>query len=74
VYWELDYALRLFPLPHLLVLADHAEQYQYKKAFSGGDATGDCCTVVNPGSFSSDYSFVVYQPATRTVEFSRVTL
>ena len=71
VYWELDHTLRLFPLPHLLVLADHAEQYKYEKAVNIDDPT-DNCQVVNPGSFSSDYSFIVYQPATKSCEFSRV--
>lgn len=67
VFWELDYALRLFPLPDLLILADHAEHFEYEK---GGESQN--CKVVNPGSFSSDTSFVVYQPATRVVEFSRL--
>lgn len=63
IYWELDYTLRLSPLPHLLVLADRVDQYSY------------CykdCNVVNPGSFSSDFSFIAYRPSTRAVEFSRV--
>jgi DNA polymerase epsilon subunit 2 len=64
VHWELDYTLRLAPLPHLLVLADHADQYAF-------DCKGGC-QAVNPGSFSSDYSFVVYRPATQECEFSRV--
>lgn len=41
VYWELDYTLRLTPLPHLLILADKVDQYSY------------CykdCNVVNPGT------------------------
>eukprot|EP01038_Epipyxis_sp_PR26KG_P013213 gene13213-17712_t len=63
VHWELDYTLRLFPLPHLLILADHADHYSY---------VYKACTTVNPGSFSSDYSFVVYRPASKSVEFSRV--
>lgn len=63
IYWELDYTMRLFPLPDLLVLADRTDQYAL-----------DCwgCNTVNPGSFSSDFSFVVYRPCTRSVEFSRV--
>lgn len=63
IYWELDYTLRLTPLPHLLVLADKVDQYSY------------CykdCHVVNPGSFSSDFSFIAYRPSTRSIEFSRV--
>ncbi len=30
VYWELDYTMRLSPLPHLLVLADHSEQFEHE--------------------------------------------
>lgn len=62
VHWELDHSLRLFPLPHLLVLADRTEQFCYDKA----------CHVVNPGMFASDFSFVVYQPSDRSVQYSRV--
>ena len=63
IYWELDYTLRLSPLPHLLVLADKVDQYHYLYKD---------CNVVNPGSFSSDFSFIAYRPSTRNVEFSRV--
>ena len=63
IYWELDYTLRLLPLLHLLILADHADQYSFE--YKG-------CQVVNPGSFSSDYSFVMYRPATKEVEFNKL--
>jgi DNA polymerase epsilon subunit 2 len=63
IVWDLDYTLRITPLPHLLVLGDQVDQFSY-------DYCG--CKVVNPGSFASDYSFVVYRPATRAVEFSRI--
>lgn len=45
------------------MLADHADQYLI-------DCKG--CKAVNPGSFSSDYSFVVYRPALKECEFSRL--
>lgn len=89
IYWELDYTLRLFPLPDLVrdfgflslhcathsrlltdivaflqvVLADSSEQYMCEH---------EGCVAANPGSFSSDSSFIVYRPALRTVEFSRI--
>jgi len=63
VFWELDHAMRLTPLPHLLVLADRVDQF----IWSHSD-----CTAVNPGSFGSDGSFVVYRPSNRSVELSRV--
>ncbi|CAM9215034.1 unnamed protein product [Ascophyllum nodosum] len=63
IHWELDDALWLYPLPHVVVLADRTDQYRW--------LLGDCCAL-NPGSFPADASFVVYRPASRTVEFSRV--
>lgn len=64
VHWELDHTLRLFPLPNLLILADRTEQFSYS-------CHGTNC--VNPGVFSSDFSFVVYQPSNPgQVQFSRV--
>lgn len=63
VYWDLDHALRLTPLPHLLVLGDRTEKFV--KVYNG-------CVVTNPGSFSSDSSFVVYRPAERVVELSQL--
>mmetsp|Transcript_23884 Transcript_23884/g.21725 ORF Transcript_23884/g.21725 Transcript_23884/m.21725 type:complete len:109 (+) Transcript_23884:276-602(+) len=63
IYWDLDYTMRLTPLPHLLVLGDHADQYSFE--YSG-------CKTVNVGSFATDFSFVVYRPAVREVELSRI--
>ena len=60
IAWELDFTMRLMPVPHLVVLADHCQQYNYH--YQG-------CNVANPGSFSSDYSFLAYRPSNRTVEF-----
>jgi len=61
ISWDLDYTMRLHPLPQLLVLADHAADYRH---------TREGCTVINPGSFLADSSFVVYVPWDRSVEFS----
>jgi len=63
VYCAYEKSMRLFPLPHVVVLADHYEQYQWKF---------DDCHMLNPGSFSADGSFVVYRPAMLQTEFSRV--
>lgn len=54
--WAHDHAMWLFPSPHLVVVADKVEGY----TFTYGSTTG-----MNPGSFGSDLSFVVYQPAER---------
>jgi len=61
IAWDLDYTMRLHPLPQLLVMADHAADYRHAK---------EGCTVINPGSFLADTSFVVYVPWDRSVEFS----
>jgi len=69
VYWNHDHALRLYPLPDVLVMADCVDQYEWP--YCGVRA-------LNPGNFTTDGSFVVYYP-TRSgregeppqVEFSR---
>ena len=63
IYWGYDHALRIYPLPDVLVLADRTDQYQWRYTD---------CAVLNPGSFPTDFSFVVYRPATRETEFSRI--
>jgi DNA polymerase epsilon subunit 2 len=63
VYWSHDHALRLDPLPDVLILADHTDQYSW---------TYEDCSVFNPSSFATDFSFVVYRPATKDTEYSRV--
>jgi len=63
LYWGYDHAMSLHPLPDLLVLADKADQYQWKY---------EDCSVFNPGTFPADFSFVVYRPATLETEFSRI--
>lgn len=46
-----------------VILGDQTEQFSLTY---GG------CMAVNPGSFSSDYSFVVYRPSSKEIEFSKV--
>ena len=59
-YWNYDASLRLYPTPDVLILADHYDQYFWNY---------NECDVFNPGSFPTDFSFVVYRPATREVNF-----
>jgi DNA polymerase epsilon subunit 2 len=59
IYWELDHNFRLNPLPDLLVIGDQMEHFSHKL---------ENTNVVNPGSFTSDFSFVVYRPNTRECE------
>ena len=63
VYWNYDNALRLYPLPDMVILGDYYDQYH---------STYQKCDVLNPGSFPTDFSFVVYRPAQRSTEFSKV--
>ncbi|CEG77121.1 hypothetical protein RMATCC62417_11918 [Rhizopus microsporus] len=58
VYWGYDHALRLFPLPHAIILADKCENYgiSYEETHC-----------INPGSFpNSEMTWSVYFPATKT--------
>eukprot|EP00873_Tetraselmis_striata_P041547 jgi/Tetstr1/461811/TSEL_006893.t1 len=61
VYWQYDHAMHLFPLPHLLVLADGGGQAH--TSFSG-------CKCVTPGSFCRDSHFISYCPDEREIELS----
>ncbi|KAK1421047.1 hypothetical protein QVD17_23104 [Tagetes erecta] len=61
ISWNYDHCLHLYPTPHTIVLGDQSEQ----KAFR---YTGITC--FNPGSFSRDYTFVVYRPCNQEVELS----
>lgn len=63
ISWSYDHSLRIYPLPDLLVLADCVDQYEHNEN----------CLAINPGQFSTDYSFVVYMPQANKPEFSRIT-
>eukprot|EP00808_Paulinella_micropora_P022070 g61403.t1 len=65
IYWNLDHAMRLYPLPDLLILADTVDQFEVN--YEGVKA-------LNPGTFSSDFSFLIYYPASGKVEFSRIDI
>lgn len=64
VYWPLDSALQLYPLPDLIVTADK---------FNSFSTAHMECQVMNPGSFPrSEFSFKVYVPSTKAVEDSQI--
>lgn len=63
VYPGQDDALRLFPLPTLLVTGDRYNGYS-----TGYQGMG----AVNPGSFAVEGSFVLYDPVHRSPLFSRI--
>jgi DNA polymerase epsilon subunit 2 len=62
VYWQLDHALHLYPLPHALVLGDASPQAMHRHAG---------CLVINPGQLSEGL-FACYVPAQDEVEMSAV--
>ncbi|KAG8902425.1 DNA-directed DNA polymerase epsilon, subunit B [Tulasnella sp. 403] len=58
--WELDHALRLYPMPTTLILADKYERYEL---------TYEGCHVFNPGMFQGTlFGFSTYYPETRRSE------
>ncbi|CAO3653760.1 unnamed protein product [Mucor hiemalis] len=60
VYWSYDSALRLYPLPHALIIGDKCENY---------GITYDGTHCINPGSFPySDFTWRVYYPQSRKSE------
>uniref|UniRef100_A0AAY5EBH0 DNA polymerase epsilon subunit n=1 Tax=Electrophorus electricus TaxID=8005 RepID=A0AAY5EBH0_ELEEL len=64
VYWSYDYALRVYPVPDLIIFADKYDPF----SISNSD-----CLCINPGSFPrSGFSFKVYYPSNRTVEDSKL--
>lgn len=58
VYWQHDHSLAVYPLPHVLVLADST---------ASNTTTFEGCQVFNPGSFA-EKTFAAYVPANESVE------
>ncbi|KAG0236585.1 DNA-directed DNA polymerase epsilon, subunit B [Actinomortierella wolfii] len=64
VYWAYDHALRLYPAPDALILADKFDAY---------NTNYEGCHCMNPGSFpASDYSWIVYYPASRRSDICQI--
>ncbi|ODN74772.1 DNA polymerase epsilon subunit B [Cryptococcus amylolentus CBS 6039] len=70
--WEYDHALRLYPMPSAVVLADKYERY---------DLTYEGCHVFNPGRFVGgvgeegwEFEWSMYYPATGRSERSVLTM
>lgn len=59
VLWAHHHALWLFPTPHVVVMADKVDGFICRYGGSLG---------MNPGSFSTDFSFMVYLPADRRAQ------
>ncbi len=65
LYWNLDQAMYLYPIPDVLILGDSYDQYVVRER----EPDYLAC---NPGSFGADTSFVVVRPSTLEVEESRI--
>ncbi|KAG0374933.1 DNA-directed DNA polymerase epsilon, subunit B [Mortierella sp. AD032] len=64
VSWAHDHALRIYPIPDALILADKFEAYNFKY---------QNCHCMNPGSFpTSDYSWMVYYPASKRSDICQI--
>ncbi|XP_031458124.1 DNA polymerase epsilon subunit 2 isoform X3 [Phasianus colchicus] len=64
VYWAYDYALRVYPVPDMLVIADKYDPFT---------VTNTDCLCINPGSFPRNgFSFKVFYPSNKTVEDSKL--
>ncbi|KAJ1734688.1 DNA-directed DNA polymerase epsilon, subunit B [Coemansia sp. Benny D160-2] len=64
VYWAYDHAMRVYPAPDVLVLADRFDSYSVN--YEGAQC-------INPGPFSAgDFSFFMYYPVSRTAQYSRI--
>ncbi|EPQ28615.1 uncharacterized protein PFL1_03918 [Pseudozyma flocculosa PF-1] len=64
VLWEHDHALRLYPMPTALVLADTYDRFEL---------TYEGCHVFNPGSFrGSSFGWSTYYPASGRMERSEL--
>ena len=67
IFWELDYTLRLSPLPDFIVIAEDEEQFSYPFFSSESDDKNDdpalATVIFNPGSFGTQLDFSLLCPA-----------
>jgi len=63
IYWNFDHCMFLYPIPDTLILADRYDQFEH---------IFEDCICFNPGSFTSDFSFVTYSPRGKKPQFSRI--
>jgi len=63
IYWAQDHALRLFPLPDLVVTCDASESWETEYME---------CPFLNPGSFTKNNTFLMYHPHTRKHQFQQM--
>jgi DNA polymerase epsilon subunit 2 len=63
IYWMHDHALRLFPLPDVVVACDSSESWEteYLQA-----------AFLNSGSFSKNQTFLMYRPNSRQHQFQQM--
>eukprot|EP00755_Sulcionema_specki_P008744 Sspe_Gene.41776::Locus_20224_Transcript_1_1_Confidence_1.000_Length_2081::g.41776::m.41776/K02325/POLE2; DNA polymerase epsilon subunit 2 len=63
VMWSLDHVMRLYPLPHLVVLADRDKAWE--TSYAG-------CLFLSPGSFARTGSFFLYRPCDGEYDYKQV--
>ena len=66
IYWERDQAMWLYPAPNTIFLGDRSETQCLAKNVC------EVTTMVNPGCFADDGSFVIYKPSSRDVILSAI--
>jgi DNA polymerase epsilon subunit 2 len=59
LFWQHDHALRLHPLPDVLVLGEARPPYSHEHAGM---------QLLNPGSFARDSAFTFYRPGPRAAD------
>lgn len=66
VFWAYDHALRITPLPDLMISAEKLPAYIFEH---------QRCVCINPGPFStSNYTYARHWPATARSEISSVAV
>ncbi|KAN0031595.1 hypothetical protein ACTFIV_005460 [Dictyostelium citrinum] len=63
IYWNYDHAMSVYPLPDILVIGDKSNQYEHSRS--------DGTYSMNPSSFSTDYSFAHYIPASKQFYYNK---
>lgn len=73
VLWEYDHALRLYPMPTTLVLADKYSPYELTYELGSSEAPM-ACHVFNPGSFvANGFGWTTYSISDRKAEQSELS-
>ena len=64
IIWNYSDSLSLYPMPNLVILCDTHDEYELEMR--------NDCTIVCPGQFNTQGSFISYTPHDQTVDFSQL--